>query len=145
MDLSYATILVFGGVNKSLYMESQLAYVISDYKNPSNYPIYSVDTGMGSCILQIDNSLPDTLLLRNPTEQTTVQPTETAEYDLWTMFFDGACTKESVGAGVVLISPSKKTSHLSFKLDFKVTNNIAEYEALLLGLNAAKERSIKKL
>ena len=65
--------------------------------------------------------------------------------DLWTMFFDGACTKESTGAGVVLISPSKKTSHLSFKLDFKVTNNIAEYEALLLGLNATKEMEIKIL
>jgi ribonuclease HI len=61
------------------------------------------------------------------------------------MFFDGACTKESVGAGVVLISPSKKTSHLSFKLDFKVTNNIVEYEALLLGINAAKEMGIKIL
>jgi ribonuclease HI len=34
---------------------------------------------------------------------------------------------------------------LSFKLDFKVTNNIAEYEALLLGLNAAKEMKIKRL
>jgi ribonuclease HI len=61
------------------------------------------------------------------------------------MFFDGACTKELAGEGVVFISPSKKTSHLSFKLDFKVTNNIVEYEALLLGLNAAKERNIKKL
>jgi ribonuclease HI len=141
MDLSYATIPVFGGVNRRLYRESQLAYVISDEKNPSNHPIYSVDTGMGSCILQIDDSLPDALLLRKPT----VQPTETAEDDLWTMFFDGACTKESAGAGVVLISPSKKTSHLSFKLDFKVTNNIVEYEALLLGLNAAKEMEIKRL
>jgi ribonuclease HI len=63
------------------------------------------------------------LLLRKPA----VQSTEAAEDDLWTMFFDGACTKESTGAGVVLISPSKKTSHLSFKLDFKVTNNIADY------------------
>ena len=61
------------------------------------------------------------------------------------MFFDGACTKESAGAGIVFISPSKKTSHLSFKLDFKVTNNIAEYEALLLVLNAAKEKGIRKL
>jgi ribonuclease HI len=41
--------------------------------------------------------------------------------------------------------PQRKTSHLSFKLDFKVTNNVAEYEALLLGLNAAKEKGIKKL
>jgi len=67
MDLSYATIPVFGGVNRRLYRESQLAYVISDEKNPSNHPIYSVDTGMGSCILQIDDSLTDTLLLRKPT------------------------------------------------------------------------------
>jgi ribonuclease HI len=145
MDLSYATIPVFGGVNRRLYRESQLAYVISDEKNPSNHPIYAVDTDMGSCILQFDDSLSDTLLLRKPSDQTTVQPIEIAEDDLWTMFFDGACTKESAGAGIVFISPSKKTSHLSFKLDFKVTNNIAEYEALLLGLNAAKEKGIRKL
>ena len=61
------------------------------------------------------------------------------------MFFDGACTKESAGAGIVFISPSKEKIHLSFKLDFKVTNNIAEYEALLLGLNSAKEMQIQRL
>jgi ribonuclease HI len=141
MDLSYATIPIFGGVNIRLYRESQLAYVISDEKNPSNHPTYSVDTGMGSCILQIDDSLPDALLLRKPI----VQSTEVAKDDIWTMFFYSACTKESSGARVVLISRSKKTSHLSFKLDFKVTNNISEYEALFLGLNAAKEREIKRL
>jgi ribonuclease HI len=141
MDLSYATIPVFGGVNKRLYRESQLAYIISDEQNPANHPIYSVDTGMGSCILQIDDSLSDSLLLKKPA----VQSLEVAEDDLWTMFFDGACTRESTGAGVVFISPSKETTHLSFKLDFKVTNNIAEYEALLLGLNAAKEMKIQRL
>jgi hypothetical protein len=141
MDISYDTILVFGGVDKRLYRESQLAYVISDEQNPANHPIYSVNTGMGYCILQIDHSLPDALLLRKPT----FQSTEVVEDNLWTMFFDGACTKESTGAGVVLISPSKKTFHLSFKLDFKMTNNIAEYEALLLGLNATKEMEIKRL
>ena len=55
------------------------------------------------------------------------------------MFFDGASTPASAGAGIVLISPSKETIHLSYKLDFKTTNNIAEYEALLLGVNTAKE------
>jgi len=61
------------------------------------------------------------------------------------MFFDGASTKDSTGAGVVLISPSKEVIHLSFKLDFKTTNNISEYEALLLGLNATKDMGIKGL
>jgi len=61
------------------------------------------------------------------------------------MFFDGACTKETVGAGVVLVSPQQETIQLSLKLVFQVTNNIAEYEALLLGLHAAKDRGIKNL
>ena len=58
------------------------------------------------------------------------------------MYFDGASTQSSAGAGVVLISPSKESIHLSYKLDFKTTNNIAEYEALLLGVKAAKEMGI---
>jgi hypothetical protein len=103
MDLSYATTPVFRGVNKRIYRESHLAYIVSDEQNPTNHPIYSVDTGMGSCILQFDDSLPDSLLLKQPS----VQPTEVGEDDLWSMFFDGACTKETAGAGVVLISPSK--------------------------------------
>ena len=58
------------------------------------------------------------------------------------MYFDGASTQISVGAGVVLISPSKENIHLSYKLEFKTTNNIVEYEALMLGVKAAKEMGI---
>jgi hypothetical protein len=100
-----------------------------------------MDKGMGSCILQIDDTLSKSLLLKHPI----VQPAEIGENDLWMMFFDGACTRESAGAGIVIISPLKETTHLSFKIDFKVTNNIAEYEELLLGLNVAKEMKIQRL
>jgi ribonuclease HI len=96
---------------------------------------------MGYCILQFDDSLLDSLLLKQPS----VHPTKLGKDDLWSMFFDGACTKETVGEGVLLISPSKETTHLAFNLDFQVTNNIVEYEALLIGLNAAKEMNIKRL
>ena len=58
------------------------------------------------------------------------------------MYFDGASTQNASGAGVVLISPSKENIHLSYKLDFKTTNNIEKYEALLLGVKAAKEIGI---
>ena len=61
------------------------------------------------------------------------------------MFFDGACSRETAGVGVVLISPKQERTHLSFKLAFQVTNNIAEYEALILGLNAAKDRGIRNI
>ena len=50
-DLSYATILVFGGEGKRLYREAQLAYIISDEKNPTNHPIYVVDIDFGACNL----------------------------------------------------------------------------------------------
>jgi hypothetical protein len=56
MDLSYATVTVFGGDLKRLYRENQLAYIISDGKNYVNHPIYALDTDFGSCILQIDDS-----------------------------------------------------------------------------------------
>ena len=58
------------------------------------------------------------------------------------MYFDRASAQSSASAGVVLISPSKENIHLSYKLDFKTTNNVAEYESLLLGVKATKEMGI---
>jgi hypothetical protein len=37
MDLSYATVLVFGGELKRLYRENKLAYIISDGTNSVNH------------------------------------------------------------------------------------------------------------
>jgi len=61
------------------------------------------------------------------------------------MLFDGACSRETAGAGVMLISLKQENTHLSFKMAFQVTNNIAEYEALILGLNAAKDIEIRNI
>ena len=38
-----------------------------------------------------------------------------------------------------------ETISLSYKLEFETTNNVAEYEALVLGLRDAKDTGIKKL
>ena len=75
----------------------------------------------------------------------TVQAEEEQGSQVWEMFFDGACSRETTGAGVVLVSPEQESTHLSFKLAFQVTNNIVEYEALILGLNAAKDRGIRNI
>jgi ribonuclease HI len=61
------------------------------------------------------------------------------------MYFDGASSKDSVGARVVFISPTQEVINLSFKLEFETTNNITEYEALVLGLRAAKDMKIEEL
>ena len=138
MDLTYTTIPIFGGETKRLYGENQLAYIISKESRSINHPIYAVDTDFGSCILQIDDNQQTSVQLTEPTCQQPEEVTAT----IWTMYFDGASAQSSAGAGVVLISPSKEKIHLSYKLDFKTTNNVAEYEALLLGVKAAKEMGI---
>ena len=56
MDLTYATISMFGEETKRLYGENQFTYIISNAKNSINHPIYAVDTELGACILQIDYS-----------------------------------------------------------------------------------------
>jgi ribonuclease HI len=61
------------------------------------------------------------------------------------MFFDGASSSEIVGAGVVFFSPCQEVISLSYKLEFNVTNNVAEYEALVLCMMAAKEMGIEEV
>ena len=55
------------------------------------------------------------------------------------MYFDGSISEEGDGAGVWIISLDKYFKIYYFKLTFECTNNVVEYEALLLGLNALKE------
>jgi ribonuclease HI len=143
MDLTYATIPVFGGEHRRLYREAQLAYIISDEANPTNHPIFSLDTDLGSSLLQLTHAPEPPLRLRK-------QPTVSPEVPLsitpiWKMFFDGACSREGAGAGVVFVSPAQETISLSYKLEFEATNNVAEYEALVLGLRAAREMGIQEI
>ena len=61
------------------------------------------------------------------------------------MYFDGSAAKVGAGAGVYIISPIRDFKSLSYKLTFECTNNVAEYEALLLGLHALKELGAQKI
>jgi hypothetical protein len=143
MDLTYATIPVFGGEHRRLYREAQLAYIISDEANPTNHPIYALDTDLGSSLLQLTHTPEAPLQIRKQPilNQETPPPTTS----VWKMFFDGASSSIGAGAGVVFISPCQETISLSYKLEFEITNNVAEYEALVLGLRAAKEMGIKEM
>ena len=57
----------------------------------------------------------------------------------WVLKFDGSSTENSVGAGIVIISPKGINTTLSFNLSFKCTNNQAEYEALVIDLEILLE------
>ena len=46
---------------------------------------------------------------------------------------------------MLLISPTGKWVPLSFKVEYEATNNVAKYEALLLGLQTARNMGIQSL
>ncbi|TYK05004.1 uncharacterized protein E5676_scaffold143G002350 [Cucumis melo var. makuwa] len=57
----------------------------------------------------------------------------------WTMYFDGAARRSGAGAGIVLISPGKHMFPCRFTLAELCSNNVAEYQALIIGLQMALE------
>ncbi|XP_015078299.1 uncharacterized protein LOC107022106 [Solanum pennellii] len=65
----------------------------------------------------------------------------TEELPSWTMFFDGSARRE----GVVLISPKQLILPFSFVLDEACSNNVAEYEALIVGLVMESDMKIPQL
>jgi ribonuclease HI len=62
----------------------------------------------------------------------------------WTVFCDGLWGTFGAGAAAILISPSKIKTCYAARLEFNYTNNIAEYEALLLGLWKLKAVGIRR-
>jgi hypothetical protein len=58
----------------------------------------------------------------------------TKDNKAWTVFCDGSWGTFNAGAATILISSSKIRTYYATRLEFNCSNNIAEYEALLLGL-----------
>jgi hypothetical protein len=143
MDLTYAIIPVFGGEQRRLYREAQLAYIVSDEADPTNHPIFALDTDLGSSLSQLTDAPESSLLIRkHPSPDHLISPQISPT---WKMFFYGASSSEGAGAGVVSISPCQEFMSLSYKLEFEATNNVTEYEALVLGMRATKEMGIKEI
>jgi len=67
----------------------------------------------------------------------------TSEDGVWQMFFDGASRtgptgKIIIGVGVVFVSPENYVLPRTFSLTKPCSNNVAEYNALLTGLQLAQ-------
>jgi len=64
---------------------------------------------------------------------------------LWTLYVDGSSNNKQCGAGVVLENPNRIKVEQSLRFNFKASNNQAEYEALIAGLNLAEDMGVKQL
>lgn len=65
--------------------------------------------------------------------------------ECWTLFIDGSNNFNKSGVGIVLNAPNGDRVEQAIRCGFKVTNNEAEYEALVASLKSAAELKIKNL
>jgi ribonuclease HI len=72
-------------------------------------------------------------------------PTPVDKPEHWTMYFDGSLKLDGGGAGVLFISPRCEQLKYVLQILWEVSNNEAEYEALLHGLRLAISLGIKRL
>jgi ribonuclease HI len=63
----------------------------------------------------------------------------------WKLFFDGSTCREGQGIGVVLVSPKGVIFEESVHLEYFCTNNQAEYETILLGLQILSFMGVKSV
>ncbi|XP_057962219.1 uncharacterized protein LOC131153777 [Malania oleifera] len=70
---------------------------------------------------------------------------EEGDLDRWMMLFYGVANVWGHRIGNVFILPKDKHYPITAKLTFPCTNNVAEYEACVLGLQVAIDRGIKEL
>jgi ribonuclease HI len=58
---------------------------------------------------------------------------------------DGSSTRKHGGAGVVVVTPEEEELCSSLRLEFKTTNNKAEYEAVIVELYVTPEMGTKSV
>jgi hypothetical protein len=61
----------------------------------------------------------------------------------WKLFFDGSTYREGQGVGVVLISSREAVFEQLVRLEYFCTNNQAEYEDILLGMQILSSMGVK--
>jgi ribonuclease HI len=63
----------------------------------------------------------------------------------WTLFFDGSSRKQGAGAGALLLTLNGEQFKYMVNLEFKATNNMVEYEAIIFGLSTALSLGARQL
>ncbi|GJU54404.1 reverse transcriptase domain-containing protein [Tanacetum coccineum] len=63
----------------------------------------------------------------------------------WTLFTDGSSCVDGSGAGLILTSPEGTEFTYALRFQFTVSNNEAEYEALIAGLRIAAQMDVRNV
>ncbi|XP_070002673.1 uncharacterized protein [Nicotiana sylvestris] len=80
-----------------------------------------------------------------PDEEVNLVEVIPEDTNAWKMFFDGDVNTKGVGIGPILISPTGQHYPATARLQFFHTNNTAEYEACIMGMNMAIDQDVEEL
>ena len=79
----------------------------------------------------------------------TAEPTKnaqtTTDLSIWKLSVDGASNAQGSGAGLILTSPEGIDIEYALKFGFHTSNNEAEYEVVIAGLNHAHSLEVDQL
>ena len=70
---------------------------------------------------------------------------ESLEKNCWKLYFDGASNALGYRIRAILVIPKGEYCPFMARLDFNCTNNVAEYEACVMGLQEAINKGVKEL
>ena len=70
---------------------------------------------------------------------------DTNDAEQWTLYMDDASNKNGLGATTMLISPEGHKIHRTLCYGFQVSNNAADYQALIMGFQSARELRVCNL
>jgi len=122
-----------------------MKYMVSSEEKPQNFAIYSMHSDMDSFILYNAENDNKEIIAKDLKYKTTDSENIFHE-SLWHLDFDGFVNRLGAGAGVWIhnMENNHAEGH-AFRLNFKCTNNMAEYEALILGLQLVRKLGAKRV
>ena len=69
----------------------------------------------------------------------------TSDLPIWRLSVDGSANAQGSGAGLILTSPEGIDIEYALRFGFRASNNEAEYEAVIAGLNLAYSMEVDQL
>ena len=72
-------------------------------------------------------------------------PQTPTDIPIWRLFVDGATNAQGRAAGLILTSPERIDIEYALRFGFQASNNEAEYEAIIVGLNLAHSMEVDQL
>jgi hypothetical protein len=153
MKLAYALLITsrklshyFQAHQIEVHTSSTLGEILNNREAPGKIAKWAIELSMYDIIYKPQMAIKAHALSNFMAEWTETKslPKE-REHEYWTINFDGTLQLQGADAGILVTPPKRESFKCVLRMHFPVSNNAAEYEALLHGLRIAIALDICRL